>query len=89
MNIAMGEHASLEDGKYIRTNFLALMPWLFETFIIGWSGGEQKTGRDLLNAIYDQPADPQEDIIMVVGSYIFNHVKGLGAKAEDEDKKKV
>jgi hypothetical protein len=88
MNIAMGGQTTIEDGKVIRTNVLALFPWLFETFVVGWSGGVEKTGRDILNAIYAQPADPTEDLVMVVGSYIFNHVQGLTLKAEDEAKKK-
>ena len=88
MNIAMGAQTSVEDGKTIKTNFLALFPWLFERFVIGWSGGNEKTGREILNRIYEQPADPVEDLVMVTGSYIFNHVKGLTHHAEDQSKKK-
>lgn len=88
MNIAMGSQTTVEDGKVIRTNFMALCPWLFETFVMGWTGGPEKNGKDILKSVYDQPADPTEDLVMVVGSYIFNHVKGLIVTAEDEHKKK-
>lgn len=88
MNIAMGAQTSVEDGKTIKTNFLALFPWLFETFVVSWSCGPEKTGRDILKAVYEQPADPTEDLIMVIGGYIFNHVKGLTVTKDDEHKKK-
>lgn len=88
MNIAMGSLTQITDGQVIKTNFIALFPWLFERFVIGWSGGPEIKGKDILNRIYDQPADPTEDLIMVVGSYILNHVKGLISNDDDESKKK-
>lgn len=88
LNIAMGENTIVEEGKQIRTNFLKLFPWLFEVFVVGWNGGPERTGREILKVIYEQPADPTEDLIMVVGSYIYNHVKGLSVTQEDHAKKK-
>lgn len=88
MNIAMADSAVVENGRVIHTNVLRLFPWLIETFVAGWSGGEHKTGKEILNSLYAQPADPAEDLVMVLGSYILNHVKGLVSSPEDEAKKK-
>lgn len=86
LNVFTGEHTRVIDGKEIRVNISALFPWMFERFVVGWSGGAQVNGAAILNALYDQPADPEEDPIMVVGAYIYNHVTGL--QKTDESKKK-
>lgn len=88
MNITMSDGVGIEDGKVIRANPLRIYPWIIERFVTGWSGGQQNNGRDILNAIYDQPADPVEDLILVLGSFILNHVKGLTVTIADEHKKK-
>lgn len=88
LNIAMGEDVRIEDGKTIRPNLLKLCPWLIKRFVIGWSEGTQGNGTDILNALYDQPADPKEDVIIVLGTHIFLSVKGLTVTKEDEHKKK-
>lgn len=86
MNVFIGEYTKIgTDGK-VRVNSNALFPWLFERFVVGWSGGPQTSGKAVLEALYEQPADAEEDQIMVVGAHIFNEVSGLTPM--DESKKK-
>jgi hypothetical protein len=88
MNLAISDGVGIEEGKIIRGNPLRVYPWLIERFVIGWSGGPQSNGREILNALYEEPADPKEDLVMVLGAYILNHVKGLSVGPDDESKKK-
>ena len=88
MNIAMAEGSVDIEGGKIMTSPLKMMPWLVERFVVKCSECTGLTGQEILKHVYDQPADPQEDLIMVLGAYIFNHVKGLQHKKEDEGKKK-
>ena len=87
LNVAMAKSAGIEDGKLIRTSPLEIYPWLVSRFVVGWSGGSQTHGKDILNVLYDQDATPGEDLILVLGAWIFNHVEGLMAKPGDELKK--
>lgn len=80
MHSAMANGVEIENGKIIRTNSSKLYPWLIERFV----EGGKKTLDDLMN----EPADPAEDLIMVLGAFVFNHVKGLTVSAESEGKKK-
>lgn len=88
-NIALGSATKIEDGKFISVNVLQAYPLFFKQFVVAWSEGPQKTGNEILNAVYAMPADPTEDVIMVIGSFIYNHVEGLTIKEKDLDKKKA
>jgi hypothetical protein len=79
MNAAMSEGMEIKDGKVIKTNSGHLYPWLIQRF----------AGKELFDALMSEPADPEEDLIMVFGAYILNHVKGLVPHKDDEHKKKL
>lgn len=89
LNIEMADATTFEDGKIIRVNILKAFPWMFRQFVVGWDQGDQTSGESILNVIYAKPADPTEDVVMVVGAYIYNHVKGLKVTEEDAQKKKA
>lgn len=85
MKVASGESSKLaEDGKSVHVNAMALYPWLVKRFVTGWSQKEAWS----YEALEAMPADPTEDLIFVLGSFILNHVKGLTQTAEAESKKK-
>lgn len=65
-------------------------PFLIERFVVSWSGVTDAHGHPVpwsMEAFYQLPADPSQDIITLLGAYIFNHT-GLAEAAEDAPKKK-
>lgn len=89
MNAAMLEGTEVKDGRVIRTNAARLFPWLIERFVMGWSGVHEggKPAEWSLANLRALPAEPGEDLIMVLGSYILNHT-GIVPEQEHEDRKK-
>lgn len=69
MHAIMGEGVQIKDGKVIKVSSLKLYPWLIERFVTGWS---EKTPFSM-QALMGQPADPGEDLIIILGSFILNH----------------
>lgn len=87
MNTAMAEGTVSANGKEITTSPGKLYPWLIEHFVVSCkeiSG----YGKDILDHLMEEPSDPEEDLIMVLGAHILTHVKGLITLKEDGSKKK-
>jgi len=70
MHATMADGVEIQDGRVIKAKASALYPWLIDRFVTGWTGPAEKWS---LEALYSQPADPGEDLILVLGSYILNH----------------
>jgi len=85
MNSSMAESSEISDGRIIKTNSTKLFPWLIRKFVISCDK-IQGNGDAILKGLLDQPATPGEDLILVLGSYILNHV---GLLPDTEEKKKV
>lgn len=79
MHMAMAEGMTVLDGKVIPASPLNLYPWIIKRFVTGWSLEEPWS----YDALCSQPADPTEDLIMVLGAYVFNHVRGLTVTAKE------
>lgn len=71
MHVAMADGVEIQDGKVIKTHTGVLYPWLIERFVTGWTGPAEKWS---MAALYEQPAEPGEDLILGLGAFIFNHV---------------
>jgi len=87
MNAAMTDYADIKDGKVIRPRIGELYPWLIEHFVVSYNACTGTDGKEILKHLMDEPADGSEDIIMVLGAFILNHVKGLVPDKEDETRK--
>jgi hypothetical protein len=88
MGASMTEGAEIgTDGKSIKANPGLLYPWLIQRFVISCNE-ISGNGQDILKRLMEEPADPNEDLILILGAFIFNHVTGLAAKPSDEGKKK-
>ncbi len=83
MHATMADAVDLKDGRTIVAKASLLHPWLIERFVTGWEGPKEPWS---LDALYNQPADPGEDLILVLGSYILNHC-GLVVSAEQAERK--
>lgn len=70
MHSTMADSVEIQDGKTITASASKLYPWLIERFVTGWEGPKEPWS---LEALYSQPAEPGEDLILVLGSYILNH----------------
>lgn len=63
-------------------------PFIIERFVEKWEGVTYENGIAIpwsIENLYKLPADPKEDIVILLGSYIFNHT---GLAPVDEGKKK-
>ena len=85
MTAELMENSVIENGVVIKTRPSIMFPWLIKRFVVDWVNAGRKWSYEALEAL---PADPGEDLIMVLGAYILNHVKGLSVQKEDESKKK-
>lgn len=70
MHAIMAGDVGIKDGKTIMVKGEKLHPWLIERFVTGWTGPAEEWS---LEALYNQPADPGEDLILTLGSFILNH----------------
>lgn len=86
MNSAMAEGTVSKDGKTIETKPGRLYPWLIQRFVVSCDQ-IPGNGTEVLKILYDQDSDPEEDIIMALGSHILLNVKGLVSTKDDELKK--
>ena len=88
MGAAMADGMEFSDnGKTIKADPGKLYPWLIQRFVVSCNE-ISGYGPDILARLMDEPADPKEDLILVLGAFIFNHVKGLNPQPTDEGKKK-
>lgn len=90
MHASMAGDVSVEDGKIIKAKPSHLFPWLIEHFVTGWHGVVDEHGKPVpwaLKNLYDLPAEPGEDLILILGSYILNHTGVAPAREADERKK--
>lgn len=84
MHAAMADGAEIRDGKTVKAKPSVLYPWIIGKFVTAWSVDEDFS----LQKLMDQPATPGEDLILVLGSYIFNHV-GIAPVAREAELKKA
>ncbi len=85
MHAAMADGTEIQDGKIIKTHAGVLYPWLIERFVTGWTGPAEKWS---MEALYNQPAEPGEDLILGLGAFILNH-SGLVLSQEKAELKNV
>ena len=87
MHASMSEGAEFVDGRIINTTPGKLYPWLIKRFVVGWSGGKENNGQAILDALFSQPAEADEDLILVLGAHILVSVKGLSNQSAESKKK--
>lgn len=80
----------IEDGRLITTKPGVLFPWVIGRFVEDWTGVVDEEGNPVkwsLENLMALPSEPEEDLILILGSYIFNRVGLVPSKEQEELKK--
>src|SRR6266478_5407780 len=63
-----------KDGTY-KASKSDVYPWIIERFVTGWQGVTNGARHEVpwsIAAYRDLPADPEQDLTLILGSYIVN-----------------
>lgn len=91
MHAAMAGSVGIEDGRLIKVKPGVLYPWVVERFVTDWNGVVDEHGKPVawsIKNLLDLPAEPGEDLVLILGAHIFNHT-GLIPSEADEARKKA